>query len=141
SQYAYSAKLVIGHALYKFGNSSEASPSSPFFSTQELEKQFAMTKRRKKVVGSVMYSARDVYYNRIGITDKLEELYDHEAIIPFAGRKIAPEPPTPSNVTISGSTLSWTATGSGIRSAVYHFEDLEQEGTLLGVTMATSMPV
>ncbi len=141
SQYAYSAKLVVGHAMYKFGNSSEVPLSSPFFSTLELEKQFAMTKRKKKVVGSVMYSARDVYYNRIGITDKLEELYSHEAIIPFAGRKVAAEPLVPSNVKITGNELSWAASGSGIRSAVYHFEDLEQEGTLVDVVTTTSLTI
>src|SRR5690606_13176665 len=138
AQYAYSAKLVIGHALYKFGVSDNP---AAFQSTQELVRQFNLTKQNKKAVGSVMYSARDVYYNRIGITDKLEELYSHEAIIPFAGRKIAAEPPVPGNVKIMGNELSWTASGSGIRSAVYYFEDLEQEGILLDVVTTTSLTV
>ncbi|NGM62426.1 family 10 glycosylhydrolase [Sphingobacterium sp. SGG-5] len=138
AQYAYSAKLVIGHALYKFGVSDNP---AAFQSTQELVRQFNLTKQNKKAVGSVMYSARDVYYNRIGITDKLEELYSHEAIIPFAGRKIAAEPPVPGNVKITGNELSWTASGSGIRSAVYYFEDLEQEGMLLDVVTTTSLMV
>src|SRR5690606_36834065 len=123
---------------YKFGVSSNP---AAFESTQELVRQFNLTKQNKKAVGSVMYSARDVYYNRIGITDKLEELYNHEAIIPFAGRKIAAEPPVTGNVKIMGNELSCTASGSCMRSAVYYFEDLEQEGILLDVVIAPSLTV
>lgn len=138
SQYAYSARLVIGHALYKFGVS--GNPAA-FQSTQELVKQFDLSKKNAKAVGSVMYSARDVYYNRIGITDKLTELYSHKAVMPFAGRKVAPEPPVPGNVKIAGSELSWTASGSNISSVVYHFTDLKKEGKLVGVTTENKLAV
>jgi len=140
-QFTYKAKLVVGHALYKFGNSSEVSASSPFMSVNELVNQFNLSKKSKKAVGSLMYSARDVYYNRIGVTDKLIELYDHKAIIPFAGRKVAAEPPVPANVKIAGNELSWTASGNNIRSAVYYFENLDQTGTLLDVVTTTSLIV
>src|SRR5690606_24691780 len=100
-----------------------------------------LTKQNKKAVGSVIYSARDVYYNRIGITDKLEELYSTKALIPFAGRQVAPEPPVPGNVKFTGNELSWTAAGSNIRSAVYYFEDLEQEGKIVDVVTTNTLTV
>ncbi len=139
SQFAYDAKLVIGHALYKFGVSGN---SAAFQSTQELVKQFNLTKNFEKVVGSVMYSARDVYYNRIGITDKLAELYNHKAIIPFAGRKIASPAATPANVKIAGSELSWSAvSGTNVHYAVYHFTDLKKEGKLVDVITSNKINV
>lgn len=139
SQYAYSARLVIGHALYRFGVS--GNPSA-FQSTQELVRQFDLTKRNSKSSGSVMYSARDVYQNRIGITDKLAELYSNKAVMPFAGRQVAPATATPSNVNISGSELTWAAsTGNNVRYVVYHFSDLKREGKVVDITTTTRLSI
>ncbi|MBL1410773.1 glycoside hydrolase family 10 protein [Sphingobacterium faecale] len=139
SQYSYNARLVIGHALYKFGV--QESPQA-FQSTQELVNQFELSKKNAKAVGSVMYSARDVYYNRKGITDQLSQLYSHKAIIPFAGRQVAAPSTTPANVVLSGNELSWaTQSGSNIRYAIYYFADLEKEGTLIDVVTSNKVNV
>lgn len=139
AQFAYSSRLVIGHALYRFG---AAGNPAAFGSTQELVRQFDLTKRNAKAVGSVMYSAKDVYFNRIGIADKLAELYSHKAIIPFAGRKIAPETNTPANVKFTGNELSWSAaSGNNVRYAVYHFTDVKKEGKLLDVVTTMKLNV
>lgn len=139
SQYAYSARLVIGHALYKFGV--QGNPQA-FQSTQELINQFELSKKNTKAVGSVMYSARDVYFNRIGVSDKLSQLYSHKAIIPFAGRQVASPTDTPSNVTIAGNELSWAAqSGNNIRYAVYYFVDLEKEGVLVDVVTSNKINI
>lgn len=142
SQYAYKAKLAVGYALYKFGNSDEISALSPFNSTQELVRQFNMVERYRKVEGSVMYNATAVYKNRIGVTDKLAEIYNQKAIMPFMGREIAPPTEVPSGVTISGNELSWsTVAGNDVRYAVYHFVDIKKEGKLLAVVTDNKLPI
>ncbi|TJZ62341.1 hypothetical protein FAZ15_05525 [Sphingobacterium olei] len=138
AQFSFSAKLVIGHALYRFG---AAGNPAAFQSTQELVRQFDMTKRNAKAVGSVMYSARDVYANRIGVTDKLAELYSHKAVMPFAGREVAAPAAVPGNVKINGNELSWTAASGNVRSVVYHFSDLKAVGKVVAVTTDSKLNV
>lgn len=139
TQFRGKAQLVIGHGFYKFGTTDNG---AAFQSTQELVKQFERTKANSRVVGSAMYSARDIIANRIGITDKLAELYSHEVVMPFAGRQVAPETATPTNVKIVGNELSWSAaSGNNVRYAVYHFTDVKKEGKLLDVVTATKLNV
>lgn len=138
SQYTYNTKLVVGHALYKFGD--KTNPAA-FQSVQELERQFYLAGKNKKAVGSAMYSASDVLANRIKITDKLKELYSHNAVMPFAGREVAPKPAVPTNLTLNGSELSWTVTGSNLKTVVYHFSDLKAIGKVVGVTSNLKMDV
>jgi len=92
TQYAYSVPVVIGHGFYKFGD-----PTAPaaFQSATELERQLNMAKAQPKVVGSAMYSARFVMDNKIGITDKLRQLYADPAVMPFLGRAALPVPSPP----------------------------------------------
>ncbi|ERJ57892.1 glycoside hydrolase family 10 protein [Sphingobacterium paucimobilis] len=131
SQFRGKSKLVIGHALYKFG---ATDGGAAFQSVEQLTKQFALTKKNKYAEGSAMYSARDIGINRIGITDKLKELYAHNAVMPFAGREVAPKPTMPTNLTLNGGQLSWTVTGANQKSVVYHFTDLKAVGTVVAVT-------
>jgi uncharacterized lipoprotein YddW (UPF0748 family) len=139
TQYRGKAQVVIGHGFYKFGDPNE---SAAFQSTSELVKQFDLVAKNKYTVGSAMYSAKYIMDNKIGITDKLAELYSHKAIMPFAGRKVAAETSTPANVKISGNELSWSASaGSDVRYAVYHFSDLKKEGRLVDVISATKLNV
>lgn len=142
SQYAYKAKLAVGYAMYKFGNSAEITATSPFHSTQELVRQFNMVDKYRKVEGSVMYNATAVYSNRIGITDQLAELYNHKAIMPFMGREIVAPTETPINLAVAGNKLSWSAVaGDDVRYAIYHFTDLKKKGKLVDVVTSTELPV
>jgi hypothetical protein len=61
--------------------------------------------------------------------------------MPFAGRAVAPAPPVPSNLSLSGSELTWTGSGSNIRFAVYYFSNLKAEGELIGVTTSNKLTV
>lgn len=137
SQYNYKAALMVGHGYYKFGDGT--SPAA-FQSTAELEKQFEMTRRNKKVVGNLLYSAKYIPLNRIGITNKLADLFKNPSVIPFLGRSVAPAPATPTNVSITGNTLKWNTTGN-VRSVVYYFADLKKEGVVVAVTNANELPV
>lgn len=142
SQYAYKAKLAVGYALYKFGNPDEITASSPFNSTQELVRQFNLIDKYRKVEGSVMYNATAVYMNRIGITEKLAELYSHKAIMPFMGREIVAPTDTPANVRLSGNELSWSAaSGADVRYAVYYFSDLKAKGKLVDIITSNKIDI
>ncbi len=137
SQFRGQAGLVIGHGYYKFGASDGG---AAFQNTSELVNQFARTRSNQYVKGSVMYSARDVLANRIGITDKLAELYAKEVIMPFFGREVASKPMTPTNVKISGNELTWSTVGD-VKSAIYFFPSLTAEGELLSLTKENKLSI
>ena len=137
SQYNYKAALMVGHGYYKFGDGT--SPAA-FQSTTELEKQFEVTRRNKKVVGNVLYSAKYIPMNRIGITNKLAEIFKHPAVIPFVGRNVAPAPAAATNVRVEGGTLKWNTTGN-VRSVVYYFADLKKEAVVHAITNSNEVPI
>lgn len=141
TQFSYDAAVVIGHALYRFGD--PVAPSA-FQSVAELERQINMAKRNNKVVGSAMYSARYLIDNRIGITNKLADLYREPAVMPFLGREIAPAPATPTNVRIEGDQLLWSTSG-GVKSVVYYFPTSSvggsRQGKVLAVTGGNSIAI
>lgn len=137
TQNSHKAALMIGYGYYKFGD-----PTMPgaFQSSTELQKQFDMTRRNSKVVGHVMYSAKYILGNKVGITDRLTELYKDPAVMPFVGRPIAPAPAKPTGLTLEGTTLKWTTTGNG-KSVVYHFSDLTKVGKVVTITDGNSLTV
>ncbi|MGI8601164.1 MAG: glycoside hydrolase family 10 protein [Chitinophagaceae bacterium] len=130
SQYSYKATLMVGHGYYKFG---DAAYPAAFQSTTELEKQIEMTRKNPKVVGNLLYSARYIMMNRIGITDKLATLFKSPSLIPFMGRNVAPAPAPATDVKIENNTLKWSTTGN-VRSVVYYFADIKKEAVVLAIT-------
>ena len=137
SQYNYKAALMVGHGYYKFGDGT--SPAA-FQTTTELDKQFELTRRNKKVVGNLMYSARYIMLNRIGITTKLAEIFKHPSVIPFLGRSVAPAPAEPTNVRLEGGTLKWSSSGN-VRSIVYFTTDLLKEAVVVTITEKNEWPI
>jgi len=138
TQFRGKSQIVIGHGYYKFGASDGG---AKFQNVDELVNQFDLVRKNKYAVGSAIYSARDVLANRIGITDKLKELYAKDVLMPFAGRAVAPAPPEPSNPILSENELSWSGTGANIRFAIYYFSSLTAEGELVGVTTANKLAI
>lgn len=130
AQFSYDATLMIGYGLYRFGDS--AAPG-PFQNTAELEKQMEMARKNKKVKGHLMYSAQYIPMNRIGITDKLADLYPHPAVIPFMGRSEFPDPEPASGIRLEGNKLKWNTSGD-VRSVVYYFSDLNKKGVVHSIT-------
>jgi len=137
SQNSYKAALMIGHGYYKFGD--PAMPSA-FQSSTELEKQFDLTRKNKKVVGNAMYSAKYITLNKVGITDKLASIYKDFAVMPFLGRGVAPPPVEAKNVKIENGELKWSTSGN-VKSVVYYFSDLKKEGKVHTITKENSIPV
>src|SRR5690625_285876 len=128
---------MIGYCLYRFDDS--GSPA-PFQNVVEMEKQIEMARRHKKVKGHMMYNAQYIPMNRIGITDKQAELYEHPAVIPFVGRTKFPDPEPAGDVHLSGNTLKWNTT-EDVRSVVYYFSDMKEEGIVLAVTREQEITV
>lgn len=141
TQFAYAVPVVIGHGYYRFGD--PAAPAA-FQSTAELEKQMNMAKRNAKVVGSAMYSARYITDNKIGITNKLQQLYTRPGVMPFLGRSSASAPAVPSNIRINGNQLVWNTSGD-VRTVVYYFPPAApgavREGEVLAITAGTSLNI
>jgi len=129
-QFRYKATMMVGHAYYRFGD-----PTAPtaFQSVNELEKQLTLTKKYRASVGHLLYSAKYVLQNPIGVTDKLATLWNTPTVIPFLGRSVAADPAEPQNVRIEGSNLKWEASGT-VRSVVYFTADLKQEAKVLAIT-------
>ena len=142
TQYRGKAQVVIGHGYYKFGASDANSiPYAKFQNIQELISQFSLVRSNNFTVGSSIYSARDILANRIGITDALSTLYTKNVLMPFAGREVAAAPPVPNNLALNGSELSWSASGTKIRFAIYYFSSLTAEGELINVTTSNKLSV
>ena len=137
SQNSFKAALMVGHGFYKFGD-----PTMPaaFQSSGELQRQFDLTKLNKKVVGSVMYSAKYLNSNKVGITDKLASIYKDPAVMPFVGRAVAPAPAAATNVRIENGELKWNSSPNE-KSVVYYFSDLKKEGKVLLVAKANTLSI
>lgn len=139
AQYSYKAALMVGHGLYRFG---DTTAPAAFQSNVELQRQFNVIKAfnskdyHKPSVGNLQYSAKYITLNKVGVKDKLAEIYANPGVIPFLGRAVAPAPATPENVRIEGNTLKWSTSGS-VRSVVYYTPDLQTEAKVLTITNAT----
>ena len=130
SQYTYKAALMAGHGLYRFG---DPTAGAAFQTAAELEKQFTATRRNDKVVGNIMYSAKYILLNKIGITDQLGAIYKNLAVRPFLGRAVATAPAQPTGLKLENGTLKWTTSGN-VQSVIYYFADLKKEGIVFAIT-------
>lgn len=128
-QFSYKAVPMVGYALYKFG---DTTAGAQFQSTSELVSQFNLAKAQKKIVGSIMYSAKYFNENKLGVIDVLKnEIYNRPAVRPFAGRKTLPDPASPTNIRLDGGQISWQS-DNGVQTVVYKVE--KNEGVVIGIT-------
>lgn len=130
TQYNYKAAVMAGHGFYRFGDSAAG---NAFQTTAELEKQINLTRRNDKVVGNIMYRAKNILDNKIGITDQLAAIYKNLAVRPFVGRAVAPNPAEPTGLKLQNGKLKWKTTGD-VRSVIYYFEDMKKEGVVFAIT-------
>lgn len=137
SQNSYDAALVIGHAIYKFG---DAAQPAAFQSADELERQFELTRKDTKAMGSVLYSAKSVMDNKIGITNKIAALYSNPAVMPFIGRSSAADPTVVANVKVEGNILKWDKNNNE-RFVVYYTDDLKKTGQVVVITDQNSLTI
>lgn len=133
SQYIYENHMLVGYGIYKFG---DATYGSKFQSSDDLKKQFEFAATKSKVKGSVLYSAKYLVENKVGIADAVREIYKKPVLIPYLGRVPAVAPAAPAHLKISGNSLSWSEV-SGAYYAVYKSNGEKQVATLIGTTRET----
>lgn len=134
SQYIYDNHLLVGYGIYKFG---DPAYGSKFQSSDDLKKQFEFASAKSKVKGSVLYSAKYLVENKVGIATAVKEIYKKTALPPYLGRTVAQLPATPANVKISGSNLSWSPVENAYY-AVYKSNGADKIADLIGITKELS---
>ena len=61
-------------------------------------KQFEQASAKPKVKGSVLYSAKNLVENKVGIADAVKAIYGKKVLPPYLGRTAAVLPPAPDNI-------------------------------------------
>ncbi len=122
--------LMVAYPLYKFG---DPQYGTAFQTSQELRNQFAFGQNNSKVAGGVMYSAKPLHTNPVGVMSVFKDVYKDPAIRPFAGRKTMAEPTKPANVKISSNMLAWTVV-EGMQYAIYQYKGEKMAAKLLYIT-------
>lgn len=130
SQYIYENHLLVGYGIYKFGDPNQG---SKYQSSEDLKKQFEFAGKKSKVEGSVLYSAKYLVENKVGITNAIKDIYKKPVLLPFLGRAATQLPATPANARISGSNLAWNAVADAYY-AVYKSNGAGQTADLMGTT-------
>lgn len=136
SQFTYKNALMIGYGLYKFG---DPNAGDSYQTSDDLKKQFDFAATRPKVVGSILYSAKSLLDNKVGLMDVIKEVYQHPALPPFVGRKTVDEPSVPANVRLSGSALSWDQSSSATQYAVYKSNGVGAVADLIALVSTTTV--
>ncbi len=129
SQYCYEAVPMVGYALYKFG---DPSAGTSFQSTNELLTQFRLASAQTKIMGSVMYRAKNFHDNSLGIIDVLtREVYTNPAVRPFLGRKTLGDPAPVYQIELTGNTLLWERE-ENLQTVIYKIE--EESTSVVAIT-------
>lgn len=135
SQFTYNSHLLIGYGIYKFG---DPKAGDKFQTSEDLKSQFALAAAKKKVKGSVLYSAKYLTENRVGITDAIKEIYNKRVLLPYLGRTKAELPATPVRLKLNGDNLSWSTVEGAVSYAIYKDNGKEQTATLIDTTKDVS---
>lgn len=133
SQYIYENHLLVGYGIYKFG---DPDYGSKFQSSDDLMKQFEFADTKSKVKGSVLYSAKYLVENQVGIAEAIKEIYKKPALLPYLGRVPAVVPSLPIHIKIEGSILSWSEVADA-HYAVYKSNGNTRIASLIGITRDT----
>lgn len=133
SQFTYKNTLMVGYGIYKFG---DPTAGDKYQSSEDLKRQFAFANTKYKVKGGILYSAKSLLDNKVGVMDVIKEVYKNPAVLPYLGRVVATLPAVPSGVKVSGSNLSWS--GSGASYGVYKSNGIGQVAQLIGITQEST---
>ncbi len=135
SQFTYNSHLAIGYGIYKFG---DPKAGDKFQTSEDLKSQFALAAAKKKVKGSVLYSAKYLTENKVGITDAIKEIYNEKVLLSYLGRSKAELPDAPAHVKVNGDNLSWSRVDGAVRYAIYKDNGKGQVATLIATNQNTS---
>lgn len=126
--------LMIGYGVYRFGDSTQG---ADFATNAQLFTEMSLAATNNTVRGSVLYSANSLKKNSADVLSVIDRFYAKPAVIPFLGKYQATPPSAPTNLTISGSRLSWGDV-NGAYYAVYLSNGTDKTATLMAVTANTS---
>lgn len=116
-------KLLIGYALYRFG---EKAKSSVYRTADDLAKQIDAARADGKVSGAALYSAYWLMNNPVNINGVLASRFPNPTLAPYLGQGSEDKPEAPRSVTASGRKLSWSPV-DGCYYAVYKAEGEKAE--------------
>ncbi len=134
SQYTYKNHLLVGYGIYKFG---DPATGEKFQKAEELKQQFELAEAKGKVKGSVLYSAKYLVENKVGIMNVIKEVYKNPVLLPYLGRNAAVIPATPTNLRVNGDNLSWEEV-QNTYYAVYKSNGSGQVASLIGTTKTSN---
>lgn len=137
SQYTYKNALMVGYGLYRFGDPTQ---SAAFQSSADLQAQFDYAATKRKVQGSVLYSARDLMNNKVDIMSVIKRVYKDPALPPYLGKQEAKAPAAVSSLKATGRNLTWNAM-SNAYYAVYRSNGTGKTATLVKITREPSATV
>lgn len=126
---AFKSHLMAGYGIYNFA--SDAS-NTDFRTTSSFYSQYNYAAQIKRVEGALLYSAKSLTGNKIGITDAVKGAFGTKTLIPYLLAADEKKPDAPTGVKVDGSALTWT--GAGPMFAVYKLDGTKKKATLVGTT-------
>lgn len=135
SQFTYDNLLMVGYDITKF---SPNATNDKYKSNIELTSQFDFAKTQRKVSGSVLYSAKYMVTNPVDIMESIKDAYKNPTVTPYIGRPSVDEPQVPSQLKISGNTLSWSSVDGAEKYGVYRSNGNNKVADMIAVINVTS---
>ena len=120
---------MAGYGIYNFA--SDAS-NTDFRTTSSFYSQYNYAAQIKRVEGALLYSAKSLTENKIGITDAVKGAFGTKTLIPYLLAADEKKPDAPTGVKVDGSALTWT--GAGPMFAVYKLDGTKKKAALVGTT-------
>lgn len=102
SRHTYGKHLYIGQGIYRVGEKG-------WEDENEIVNQILYNREFPEVKGSMHFSSKIIAQNKLGINEKLKEVYPHRALVPTMPWLDPAAPPAPRLTDVSGSQ------GAGIR--------------------------
>lgn len=126
---AFKSHLMAGYGIYNFAPDASG---TDFRTSASFYSQYNYAAQIKRVEGALLYSARSLTENKIGITDAVKGAFGTKTLIPYLLAADEKKPDAPTGVKVNGSSLSWN--GAGPLFAVYKLDGSKKKATLVGTT-------
>ncbi|MBO6168988.1 MAG: family 10 glycosylhydrolase [Bacteroidales bacterium] len=127
--------LMVGYGIYRYAPDA----SGDFGSTASFNDCYNLARSNNKVKGCLFYNSTALAANKIGITDAIRAALRVKVLMPYLGRTPEQKPGAPTDLNLSGSTLTWE--GHGSYYAVYKLDIGGKRVSLSGTTRDMSYPL
>jgi uncharacterized lipoprotein YddW (UPF0748 family) len=123
---AYKTHLMVGYGIYRYASGA----SDGFGSSASFNTCYNLASANKRVTGSLFYNSSALVKNNVGITDAIQSAFRTKVLFPYLGRTEEQKPAAPTDLKLSGSTLTWS--GNGSYYAIYKLESGGKRASLSG---------